>query len=71
MQGLFWQEFFVFVLNAEEFGEGCLAGLVHILLELLAELVAAVRAGVHAWKGKNKLLVLQGQLIYFVELPEK
>jgi hypothetical protein len=48
MQGLFWQEFFVFVLNAEEFGEGCLAGLVHILLELLAKLVAAVRAGVHA-----------------------
>jgi len=64
MQGLFWQEFFVFVLNAEEFGEGCLAGLVHILLELLAELVAAVRAGVHAWKGKILVISPSEQIKY-------
>ena len=49
-------------LNAEELREGSLAGLVDLFIELLAELVAAVRAGVHAWKGKNKLLVRQGQI---------
>jgi hypothetical protein len=35
-------------LNAEELREGSLAGLVDLFIELLAELVAAVRAGVHA-----------------------
>jgi hypothetical protein len=38
----------MFALNAEELREGSLAGLVDLFIELLAELVAAVRAGVHA-----------------------